>query len=43
MLKFLVAATRIAGLTYKLAFTSVLIGTLVVKVVQNVNKQKQVR
>lgn len=43
MLRFLITATKVVGLTYKLAFTSVLIGTLAVKVAQNIGRRKQVR
>ena len=40
MLKFLLAATRVAGLTYQLATSTVLIAVLVTGVVQHVRRQK---
>lgn len=40
MLKFLLTATRVAGLTYQLATTTVLIGALVVGVTQHVRGRK---
>lgn len=36
MLKFLLTATKVAGLTYQLATTTILIGALVVGVTQHV-------
>lgn len=39
MLKFLFAATRVAGLTYQLMTTTVLIGVLAAGVVQHIKKR----
>jgi 1-aminocyclopropane-1-carboxylate deaminase/D-cysteine desulfhydrase-like pyridoxal-dependent ACC family enzyme len=41
MLKFLVTATRIAGLTYQLAATSILITMLGVSVVRHVKRTQK--
>lgn len=41
MVKFLTTALKVAGLTYQLATTTVLIGCLVVGVSQHVRKGKR--
>jgi hypothetical protein len=41
MLKFLLTATKVAGLTYQLATTTVLIGALVVGVTQHVRGSRR--
>jgi hypothetical protein len=41
MLKFLHTASRVAGLTYQLAFTAVLIGGLAANVVKSVKGRKK--
>lgn len=38
MLRFLLHATKVVGLTYKLAFTSVLLGALVVGTIHYIKK-----
>lgn len=43
MLNHLVTATRVAGLTYRLLSTSVLIGLLMFEVVKYARNQKQKR
>lgn len=42
MLKFLLTATRVAGLTYQLATTTILIGALVVGVAKHVRGQRRI-